>query len=164
MRAANNVAEKTFYIARSDDGICHIGEIEPGQSFATGLRTCQLETDEQIHYANMEAIAVPWELGLTLTESGHPVSHEGKLYKVNQDHPVVDPNHTPDIVPALYTEIQAPTPTGYPAWVQPTGAHDAYALDARVSHVEKNWRSTIPVNTTEPGTLLPWGYWVEYGE
>jgi hypothetical protein len=23
------------------------------------------------------------------------------------------------------------------------------------------WQSTIPENTTEPGTLLPWGYWVE---
>jgi hypothetical protein len=40
---------------------------------------------------------------------------------------------------------------GYPAWIQPTGAGDAYALGARVSHNGQNWESTVPANVWEPG-------------
>lgn len=45
-------------------------------------------------------------------------------------------------------------------WRQPTGAHDAYPLDALVSHSGKNWRSTIAANVWEPGV----SGWVEDGE
>lgn len=45
-------------------------------------------------------------------------------------------------------------------WVQPTGAHDAYPLDALVSHNGKTWRSTIAANVWEPGV----SGWVEEGE
>lgn len=43
-----------------------------------------------------------------------------------------------------------PEPT-YPAWVQPTGAHDAYVLDDRVTHAGKAWESTANGNVWEPG-------------
>lgn len=36
-------------------------------------------------------------------------------------------------------------------WVQPTGAHDAYALGATVAHDEKVWESLTPANVWEPG-------------
>lgn len=39
----------------------------------------------------------------------------------------------------------------YPEWVQPTGAHDAYAQGAKVSHDGKKWTSDIPANVYEPG-------------
>ena len=39
----------------------------------------------------------------------------------------------------------------YPAWVQPLGAHDAYALGAIVSHNEQLWISTVDNNVWEPG-------------
>ena len=39
----------------------------------------------------------------------------------------------------------------YPEWVQPTGAHDAYAQGAKVSHNGKKWTSDIAANTYEPG-------------
>lgn len=48
----------------------------------------------------------------------------------------------------------------YPAWVQPTGAHDAYPLNALVSHLGANYRSTIPANTTVPGENVVFGWWV----
>lgn len=38
-----------------------------------------------------------------------------------------------------------------PAWVQPTGAHDAYPLGASVTHNAKKWRSLIPANVWAPG-------------
>jgi hypothetical protein len=46
---------------------------------------------------------------------------------------------------------------GYPAWVQPTGAHDAYPVNAMVKHAGKNWRSTVASNVWAPGVYG----WVE---
>jgi hypothetical protein len=43
-------------------------------------------------------------------------------------------------------------PVGYPAWVQPTGGHDAYPLGARVSYNGNNWENTgSPANVWQPG-------------
>ncbi|NJO55533.1 MAG: hypothetical protein HC834_03305 [Rhodospirillales bacterium] len=50
--------------------------------------------------------------------------------------------------PVNWREIVA---QGYPAWVQPTGAGDAYSIGARVSHNGKNWESNNPANVWEPG-------------
>ena len=36
-------------------------------------------------------------------------------------------------------------------WLQPSGAHDAYPLDARVTHAGKVWVSLVDANTWEPG-------------
>lgn len=49
------------------------------------------------------------------------------------------------------------------AWVQPTGAHDAYPLDFEVSHNGKMWRSTTPANVWEPG-VSGWAEVVAEGE
>lgn len=37
------------------------------------------------------------------------------------------------------------------AWVQPTGAHDAYALGITVLHNAKTWENLTPANVWEPG-------------
>jgi hypothetical protein len=37
------------------------------------------------------------------------------------------------------------------AWTQPTGAHDAYPLGAKVAHKGKTWTSTAAANIWEPG-------------
>ena len=37
------------------------------------------------------------------------------------------------------------------AWTQPTGAHDAYALGATVTHNGKTWESLTPANVWAPG-------------
>ena len=39
----------------------------------------------------------------------------------------------------------------YPEWVQPTGAHDAYALGDKVTWNGKTWESTVDANVWEPG-------------
>jgi hypothetical protein len=38
-------------------------------------------------------------------------------------------------------------------WVQPTGASDAYALGARVTHNGQTWESTVAANVWEPGVF-----------
>lgn len=46
-------------------------------------------------------------------------------------------------------EAAHPEPGG--AWTQPTGAHDAFAKGAIVTHGGKEWVSLIPFNVWEPG-------------
>jgi hypothetical protein len=55
----------------------------------------------------------------------------------------------PTAVPALWVKIADPAEE-WPEWVQPTGAHDAYAKDAKVSHMGKHWVSYVDSNTWEP--------------
>ena len=45
---------------------------------------------------------------------------------------------------------------GIAAWVQPTGAHDAYQTGDRVTHNNKTWVSTRANNVWEPG-VFGWG-------
>ena len=45
---------------------------------------------------------------------------------------------------------------GVAAWVQPTGAHDAYQTNDRVTHNNKTWISTHADNVWEPG-VFGWG-------
>lgn len=40
---------------------------------------------------------------------------------------------------------------GAAAWVQPTGAHDAYSKGARVAHAGSTWTSDVDDNVWEPG-------------
>jgi hypothetical protein len=47
-------------------------------------------------------------------------------------------------------EMQQEEPE-YDAWVQPQGAHDAYPINARVTHNGKSWINEIPNNVWEPG-------------
>ena len=48
----------------------------------------------------------------------------------------------------------------YPEWVQPTGAHDAYALGAIVTHNGQLWISTADANVWEPG-VYGWELYTE---
>lgn len=54
--------------------------------------------------------------------------------------------------------------TGHPAWVQPSGAHDAYALGDRVTHAGSDWESTHPANVWEPGSWGAESLWTELVE
>jgi hypothetical protein len=90
---------------------------------------------------------------------GEIVTHNGKIWRsligANTGEPGVSGWRESVLMPP------GDEPVTYPAWIKPTGAHDAYQIGDRVTHVEKNWESTINANTTEPGTLTEWGYWVE---
>lgn len=75
------------------------------------------------------------------------IRYEGVLYKCLQMHNS-QPDWTPDVAVSLWVRVSIEE---WPEWVQPTGAHDAYELGAKVSHNEKHWISDIPANTYEPG-------------
>lgn len=54
-----------------------------------------------------------------------------------------------------------PPPTTYPAWVQPTGAHDAYQIGDKVTFNGRLWESLINANVWSP-TAYPAG-WKDLG-
>lgn len=61
--------------------------------------------------------------------------------------------HPLDKVATVYhISIHAPAwGATFPEWVQPIGAHDAYAKGDKTSHNSKNWVSTVDNNVWEPG-------------
>ena len=77
------------------------------------------------------------------------VQHGGTLYRCIQAH-TSQSDWTPSAAVSLWTRISDPTQE-WPEWIQPAGAHDAYAKGAKVSHNGKHWVSTAPDNVWEPG-------------
>ncbi len=77
------------------------------------------------------------------------------LYKCVQAH-TSQATWTPPSVPALFTVV-APSGTVL-AWVQPTGAQDAYPIGAKVTYSGFTWKSGISANTTKPEVTV-FNYW-----
>ena len=86
-----------------------------------------------------------WEL--VSYSVGDRVQYNGTLYKCVQAH-TAQSDWTPDATPALWVVVSIDE---YPEWVQPTGAHDAYAKDSKVTHNGKKWISSYDANVWEPG-------------
>lgn len=78
--------------------------------------------------------------------------YDGKLYRCVQAH-TSQQGWEPPNVPALWVRTAQDGET--PEWVQPTGAHDAYAKGDRVSHAGKVWQSLVDGNVWEPSTAVP---------
>lgn len=93
----------------------------------------------------------PWAAG-TAYAVADPATHEGAIYLCVQAH-TSQTDWAPPVVPALWRRVRAAgeSPDAIPAWVQPLGAHDAYAKGARVKHNGKTWESTIAANVWAPG-------------
>ena len=83
-----------------------------------------------------------------------------QLYQVLQDHTSAA-EWTPDAAVSLYKAIGV-TETGYPAWVQPLGATDAYNTGDIVSYNDALYISTIDGNVWSP-EAYPAG-WKAYAE
>ena len=85
-------------------------------------------------------------------EPGSYWRHADKLYRVNagQGH-MVQADWAPDKAVSLFSLAANPAEE-WPEWIQPTGAHNAYAKGAKVTHNGKKWTSTVNgANTYEPG-------------
>lgn len=71
-----------------------------------------------------------------------------QLYQVLQEH-VSAEQWTPDATPSLYKAVGV-SESGYPEWVQPIGASDAYNTGDVVSYNGTVYRSLIDNNTWSP--------------
>ena len=80
---------------------------------------------------------------------GDRVSYDGTLYKCLTAH-TAQSTWTPSDSPSLWVRVDDPS-IEWPEWVQPTGATDAYAKGAKVSHNDKHWISDVDANVWEPG-------------
>lgn len=92
----------------------------------------------------------PWKVDTAYTVDTR-IRYNGKLYRVVQSH-TSQSDWTPDVTPALYTEIAEPGTI--PVWKQPTGAQDAYMTGDKVKYPDENgtiWVSTVDNNVWQPG-------------
>ena len=71
-----------------------------------------------------------------------------QLYQVLQDHTSAE-EWTPDTAASLYKKVGV-TEDGYPEWVQPLGASDAYNTGDIVSYNGTLYKSTIDGNVWSP--------------
>ena len=78
--------------------------------------------------------------------AGERLWYDGKLYKVVQSHTIQE-DWTPDILPALYTEVSI---VEIPEWVQPTGAQDAYNKGDKVTFKGEHYVCQIDGCTWSP--------------
>ena len=111
------------------------------------VRAAQSLADDDAYYC--PEFFAPWKAN-TQYKLGDRIQYGGKLYKVVQAH-TSQADWTPDITPALYTEV--PEPGTIPEWRQPTGAQDAYMIGDKVRHNEKVWESIMDYNVYEPGVF-----------
>lgn len=84
---------------------------------------------------------------------GDRVRWGGLLYKLIPETHHSQADWAPDLTPAIWVRVDDPAEE-WPEWRQPTGAHDAYPANAKVSHNGKHWINTYgDGNSWEPGVF-----------
>lgn len=123
-------------------------EIFPPDTYISGWK-CVDEPDEHgIH---------PFSQPLGATDAymkGDKVSFEGTYYQSNIDYNVWSPTAYPQGWTKLDGIGESPEPGGdddeYPAFVQPTGAHDAYNIGDKVTYNGHRYECTMNNNAYSP--------------
>lgn len=143
-----------YYVARAADGsVLHIGETHPDQVTTTGQPVLEQAADVEGQLDILSSWSANFpplpELG-TWMVAGERYSYDGGVVEVVQAHwRTAD---APETVPALFKVPRGSAPEPLP-WVQPTGAHDAYAMGDQVTHAGQTWVSTLDANVWEPGVF-----------
>ena len=81
-------------------------------------------------------------------KQNYKVKYNNKLYRCLLDH-TSQSDWTPDVAVSLWVEISDPNEE-YPAWKQPTGAHDAYKNGDKVSYEGNKYVSIVDANVWKP--------------
>lgn len=114
-----------------------------------------LDVDTQLDkMLEIPSVFPAWEVGKAYKTKdvfsyGANAVGDPQLYQVLQDHTSAA-EWTPDTATSLYKAIGI-TEDGYPEWVQPLGATDAYSKGDKVSHNGSHWVSDVDNNVWEPG-------------
>ena len=95
-----------------------------------------------------EVVAYPiWKIDI-FVEVGDVYMYDDNLYEVIQAH-TIQSDWTPMVAKSLWKRFYEPSDDPSD-WIQPTGAHDAYPLGARVMYNGDIYKSTIAANVWSP--------------
>lgn len=130
--------------------------IEEGQKMQVDLQqliVLSAATDDQAFI--MRYLYPEWSGESVSYKKNDRFMYHDKFYKVLQNH-TSQADWTPDTASSLYVEISDPAEE-WPEFKQPTGSHDAYAKDAKVTFEGKHYKSLIDANVYSP-TANPQGW------
>ncbi len=123
--------------------------LEQAKAIRAATQTLAAYAPDDAALAAPSVLFDEWSANSVAYAKGDIRQYNGLLYRCAQPH-TSQSDYTPSKAVSLWTRISDPTQE-WPEWIQPTGAHDAYAKGAKVSHNGKHYVSTAPDNVWEPG-------------
>lgn len=132
--------------------------VEQAQAIRAGMRALARTAPDEVLLAQPMAMYDEWSAESVAYTLNDIRQYNGLLYRCVQAH-TSQATWTPEAAASLWTRIADPAQE-WPEWIQPTGAHNAYAKGAKVSHNGKHWISDVDANVWEPGVYG----WTEQAE
>lgn len=132
--------------------------VEQAQVIRAGMQALARTAPDAVLLAQPMAMYDEWDANGVAYTLNDIRQYNGLLYRCVQAH-TSQATWTPEDAPSLWTRIADPAQE-WPEWIQPTGAHNAYAKGAKVSHNGKHWISDVDANVWEPGVYG----WTEQAE
>lgn len=132
--------------------------VEQAQAIRAGMQALARTAPDAVLLAQPMAMYDEWSAESVEYVLDDIRQYNGLLYRCVQAH-TSQATWTPEAAASLWTRIADPTQE-WPEWIQPTGAHNAYAKGAKVSHNGKHWISDVDANVWEPGVYG----WTEQAE
>ena len=132
--------------------------VEQAQAIRAGMQALARTASDAVLLAQPMAMYDEWSADSVAYTLNDIRQYNGLLYRCVQAH-TSQATWTPEDAPSLWTRIADPAQE-WPEWIQPTGAHNAYAQGAKVSHAGKHWVSNVANNVWEPGVYG----WTEQAE
>lgn len=123
--------------------------VKQAQAIRAGMQALARTALDAVLLAQPMAMYDEWSAESVAYTLNDIRQYNGLLYRCVQAH-TSQATWTPEDAPSLWTRIADPAQE-WPEWIQPTGAHNAYALGAKVSHNGKHWISDVDANVWEPG-------------
>ena len=123
--------------------------VEQAQAIRAGMQALARTAPDAVLLAQPMAMYDEWSADSVAYTLNDIRQYNGLLYRCVQAH-TSQATWTPEAAASLWTRIADPAQE-WPEWIQPTGAHNAYALGAKVSHAGKHWVSNVANNVWEPG-------------
>lgn len=132
--------------------------VEQAQAIRAGMQALARTAPDAVILAQPMAVYDEWSAESMEYVLNDIRQYNGLLYRCVQAH-TSQATWTPEAAASLWTRIADPAQE-WPEWIQPTGAHNAYAKGAKVSHNGKHWISDVGANVWEPGVYG----WTEQAE
>lgn len=132
--------------------------VEQAQAIRAGMQALARTAPDAVILAQPMAMYDEWDANGVAYTLNDIRQYNGLLYRCVQAH-TSQASWTPEAAASLWTRIADPAQE-WPEWIQPTGAHNAYAKGAKVSHNGKHWISDVDANVWEPGVYG----WTEQAE